>query len=192
MLKDIKKIGKDLHLPITLDQTLEFLVDTIKKNNVKTILEIGSAVGYSAIAMAQCGVKHIDTVEIDAARVKIAKENIKIENLDNIIDVIDADAKDFLAECTKKYDFVYLDGPKGQYINYLDKLIECTKIGGIIFADNVLFKGMVRGNTIVAHGIKAMIKNLRLYLNRIENHPKLQTQIFEIGDGVSVSKKIKE
>lgn len=192
MLKDIKKIGKDLHLPITLDETLEFLIDTIKKNNAKNILEIGSAVGYSAIAMAECGVKHIDTVEIDTERAKTAKENVKIENYDNIINVINADAKNFLDECTNKYDFVYLDGPKGQYVNYLDKLIECTKIGGIIFADNVLFKGMVRGSMPVAHGVKAMIKNLRLYLDKIENHPKLKTEIFEIGDGVSISKKIKE
>lgn len=192
MLKDIKKQGKNLNLPITLDETLEFLVETIKKYKPNSILEIGSAVGYSAIAMAQCGVKHIDTVEIDSQRAKLAKENIKIEDFDNIIKVFNCDAKDYLLTCDKKYDFVYLDGPKGQYANYLDKLIDCIKIGGIIFADNVLFKGMVRGDTPVAHGIKAMIKNLRLYLEKIENHSKLQTVIYEIGDGVSISKKIKE
>ena len=117
---EIRKYGKENKVPITLDDTLSFLLETINENKCKEILEIGTAIGFGCIAMAEnTNCVHIDTLEKDVERHNIANENIKRKGLGNKITTYLCDAKDFLKTCNKKYDFVYLDGPKGQYINYL-------------------------------------------------------------------------
>ena len=118
--EEIRTYGKENKVPITLDDTLCFLIQTINENNSKEILEIGTAIGYGCIAMAEnTNCKHIDTLEIDTERFNIANQNIQSKNLENKISTHLIDAKEFLLNCNKKYDLVYLDGPKGQYINYL-------------------------------------------------------------------------
>ena len=89
----------------------------------------------------------------------------------------------------KKYDFIYLDGPKGQYINYLPYLINILNPKGIIFADNLYFHGMVTGKIPVSRGCRAMIKGLHKYIDEIKSNPKLATQILDIGDGIGISQK---
>ena len=96
---------------------------------------------------------------------------------------------EYLKTCTKKYDFIYLDGPKGQYINYLPYLISILNKGGIIFADNLNFHGMVTGEIEVTRGCRAMIKGLKNYIAEITTNPQLSTQIYtNVGDGVGISK----
>ena len=114
-LDSIKKFGKENNVPISLDDTLSFLLSTIKQNNCKQILEIGTAIGYSAIAMAtNTDCKHIDTVEIDKSRYDIAVANIKQANLQGKITPYLIDAMEFLKSCDEKYDLIYLDGAKNQ------------------------------------------------------------------------------
>ncbi|MBQ8615584.1 MAG: hypothetical protein IJ415_03350, partial [Clostridia bacterium] len=99
------------------------------------------------------------------------------------------DAMEFLKNCKKKYDFVYLDGPKGQYINYLPLITNLLNPNGIIFADNLNFHGMVTGEISVTKGCRAMIKGLKNYINEITTNPIYETTIYkEIGDGVGVTK----
>ena len=187
--KDIKKYGLENKVPITKDDTLSFLLETINRNNSKQLLEIGTAIGYGCIAMAEfTNCEHIDTLEKDEERFNIANENIKSKNLQNKISTHLCDAKDFLINCQKKYDFIYLDGPKGQYINYLPYLVKILNKNGIIFADNLHFHGMVTGEIPVTKGCRAMIKGLKNYITEITTNPMFESEIFNIGDGVGVTK----
>lgn len=188
--KDIRTYGKENKVPITLDDTLSFLIQTINENNSKEILEIGTAIGFGCITMAEnTNCTHIDTLEKDEIRFNIANENIKNKNLQNKISTYLCDAIEYLKTCKKKYDFVYLDGPKGQYINYLPLITKLLNPNGIIFADNLNFHGMVTGEIEVTRGCRAMIKGLRNYITEITTNPMFETQIFKnVGDGVGITK----
>ena len=187
--EEIKKYGIENKVPISLDDTLTFLISTINENNSNKILEIGTAIGYSAIEMAEnsCA-QHIDTLEIDEARFNIANENIKKRGLENKISTHLVDAMDFIKKTKSKYDLIYLDGPKGQYVNYLPYLTKILNPNGIIFADNLFFHGMVTGEIPVSRGVRAMIKGLHKYIDAISNQDKYATTIYKIGDGVGVTK----
>jgi len=186
---DIKEYGLNHNVPISKDDTLCFLLETIEKNNCKDILEIGTAIGYSSITMAtKTNCTHIDTLEIDEERFNIANLNIKNANLINKITTHLVDAKIYLENCQKKYDFVYLDGPKGQYINYLPLIVKLLNPNGIIFADNLFFHGMVTGEIPVSKGCRAMIKGLKNYIKEITTNPIYDSQILEIGDGIGITK----
>ena len=188
--EQLKQYGKNHKVPITLDDTLDFLIKTINKFNSKEILEIGTAIGYGSIAMAtNTNCNHIDTVEIDSSRYEIAMQNIKAHKLDKKIDLFNVDAMQYIKNTDKKYDFIYLDGPKGQYINYLPYLINILNPKGIIFADNLYFHGMVTGKIPVSRGCRAMIKGLHKYIDEIKSNPKLATQILDIGDEIGISQK---
>lgn len=185
----IRQYGKTHNVPITLDDTLCFLLDIINKNKFKQILEIGTAIGYGSIAMAtNTTAEHIDTVEIDKDRFDMANKNIKDCELEEKISTNLSDAMEYLKSCKKKYDFIYLDGPKGQYINYLPYAEKLLNENGIIFADNLYFHGMVTGSYPVSRNCRSMIKGLRNYINEITTNPKYDTVIYDIGDGVGVTK----
>lgn len=188
--KDIKQYGLEFKVPITKDDTLCFLLETINKNECKQILEIGTAIGFGCITMAQnTNCEHIDTLEIDKDRFDIANKNIKSKSLQNKITTHLIDAKEYLANCNKFYDFVYLDGPKGQYINYLPYIVKILKPKGIIFADNLNFHGMVTGEIPVTKGCRAMIKGLKNYIQEITTNPIYESEIYtNIGDGVGITK----
>lgn len=188
--KDIKQYGLENKVPITKDDTLCFLLEMINKNNCKQILEIGTAIGFGCISMAEnSNCEHIDTLEIDKDRFKIANKNIFEKGLHNKITTHLIDAKEYLINCNKKYDFVYLDGPKGQYINYLPYITKLLNQNGIIFADNLNFHGMVTGEIPVTKGCRAMIKGLKNYINEITSNPIYESEIFvQIGDGVGITK----
>lgn len=188
--KEIRKYGQINKVPITMDDTLSFLLETINKNRCLEILEIGTAIGYGCISIAEnTNCTHIDTLEIDLERFNIANKNIKGKGLENKISTHLIDAKEFLTNCNKKYDLVYLDGPKGQYINYLPLITKLLNTNGIIFADNLNFHGMVTGETPVTRGCRAMIKGLKNYINEITTNPIYETKLYkEIGDGVGVTK----
>lgn len=185
----IKQYGVETGVPISKDDTLVFLCKLIDENNAKKILEIGTAIGFGTITISEnTSCEHIDTVEIDESRFKIANENIKKCGLENRISTYLIDAMDYLKKCRKKYDLVYLDGPKNQYINYLPWLMKIVKKGGLIVSDNLYFHGMVLGKIPVTTGCRAMIKSLHKYIGEITTNPRLETLIYEIGDGVGVTK----
>ena len=186
-LKDYAKIN---HVPISFDETMEFIIKTINDNGLKTVLEIGTAIGFGSISMASftC-LEHIDTLEIDREVHLEAVNNINARNLSHKITAHNVDAKEYIASCDKKYDFIYLDGPKGQYINYLPDLLRLLNDKGIIIADNVFFHGMVTGKTLVPSSCRSMIKGLHKFVEEITLNPLLDSIIYNIGDGVAVIKK---
>ncbi|MBR1988636.1 MAG: O-methyltransferase [Clostridia bacterium] len=186
---DIKKYGNENNVPITLDDTLSFICKTINENDSKQILEIGTAIAYGSISMAEnTNCEHIDTLEINEDRYNLAKKNIAEHNLENKITCYLLDAIEYLKNCKKKYDFIYLDGPKGQYINYLPYLVKILNKGGIIVADNLNFHGMVTGEIPVSRGCRSMIKGLKNYIEEITNNPIFETEILNIGDGIGITK----
>ena len=187
---EIRNFGKENKVPITLDDTLSFLIQTINENDSKEILEIGTAIGFGCITMAEnTNCAHIDTLEIDNGRFDIANQNIKNKGLESKISTHLIDASEYLSNCNKKYDLVYLDGPKGQYINYLPMLTKLLSPNGLIFADNLNFHGMVTGEIPVTRGCRAMIKGLKNYIQEITTNPIYETKVYkDIGDGVGVTR----
>ena len=187
---EIRSFGKENKVPITLDDTLSFLIQTINENQCKEILEIGTAIGFGCISIAEnTECNHVDTLEIDEERFNIADVNINNKGLENRISTHLIDAKEYLTNCKKKYDFIYLAGPKGQYINYLPLLVKILNPNGIIFADNLNFHGMVTGEIPVTRGCRAMIKGLKNYIVEVTTNPLYETKLYkEIGDGVGITK----
>ena len=178
---EIKLYGENHNVPISKDDTLDFLIKLINENNVKNVLEIGTAIGFGCITMAEnTNLKHIDTLEVDEERFKLANENIKNHNLQNKISTHLIDAMEFLKTTTNKYDLVYLDGPKGQYINYLPHILNLLNENGIL------------GKIPVTAGCRAMIKGLHKYISEVITNPNLETIIYDLGDGVGVTRLKKQ
>lgn len=189
LLEEIRVYGEENDVPISKADTQKFLLNLIKENNYMSVLEIGTAIGYSTIAFASTNcVSKVDSVEIDENRLLVARENIKKSGLDKKIKLYHMDAKEFLQNNENKYDFIYLDGPKGQYINYLPYLLNMLNKNGTLVADNLFFHGMVTGEIPVTKGCRSMIKGLKNYIQEITTNPNLETKILNIGDGLGVTK----
>lgn len=193
LLKEIREYGEKNDVPISKEDTLNFLLTTIKENKCKQVLEIGTAIGYATIAFAflDC-VKQVESVEKDENRFNLALENIEKSGLKSKITIYNMDAKIFLQNNEKTYDFIYLDGPKGQYINYLPYLLKMLNKNGILVADNLFFHGMVTGEIPVTKGCKSMIKGLKNYIQEITTNPNLETKILNIGDGLGITKLLSQ
>lgn len=185
-LQVIKKEALDDNIPIIMDDTLDVIKNIFKNQKPTSILEIGTAVGYSAICFSEFA-QNIDTIEKDEQRVKQAIENIKKMNLQDRINVICGDAVEILPTINKKYDAVFIDASKGKYPFFLDQALRLTNSGSIIFADNVLYKGYVLGD-YNKHKQRTAVTHLREYLKLIAENPNLETEILEVGDGLAISK----
>lgn len=188
-LTALKIYAKQNNIPITKDDTMQFIVDYINQNKVQTILEIGTAIAYGSINMAMCdSVKHITTLEIDTNNYREALVNIAKHNLLNKIDARLIDAKWYIDECDEKFDLIYLDGPKGQYANYLPRLLQLLNPNGAIIADNIFFHGMATGEIVTPSSCRSMVNGLRNYVDEVTHNPSLETHIYQMGDGVCVTK----
>lgn len=188
-LKKIKQKALDEHIPIIMDDTLEVMEKYLTKLQPKRILEIGTAVGYSAICfsalLAENGI--IDTIERDEERVKEAKINIKKVGVENKINIYEGDAVEILPTLKDKYDVVFIDAAKGKYPFFLKESLRLLQTKGIIFADNILYKGYVMSN-YNKHKQRTAVTNLRKYIKEISENPNLETEILEVGDGLAISK----
>lgn len=185
----IKRKALDDNIPIVMDDTLEIIKKILLKQMPKTILEIGTATGYSAICFSNVldNAVDIDTIELDQQRAKEALENIKNLKLENKINVIIGDAVEELAKINKKYDMVFIDASKGKYPIFLEHAIRLTTKGSIIIADNILYKGYVLGE-YNKHKQRTAVRNLREYIKLVRENINLETEILEVGDGLAISK----
>ena len=191
-LQKIKQKALEEHIPIIMDETLEVIEKYLEENNKpKKILEIGTAVGYSAICFTQIldedGV--IDTIERDAQRVKEARENIKKAEVEDKINIYEGDAVEILPTLDNKYDVVFIDAAKGKYPFFLKEALRMINKNGIIFADNILYKGYVMSD-YNKHKQRTAVRNLREYIKEVSENPNLETEILEVGDGLAISKII--
>lgn len=188
-LEDIKKKAIENHIPIIMDDTLEVIENIMKELKPTAILEIGTAVGYSAICFSKFleDGGFIDTIERDEERIKEAKENIKIIDKDKTINILEGDAVEILPTINKKYDMVFIDAAKGKYPFFLEQALRLLKEDGIIFADNILYKGYVMSD-YNKHKQRTAVTHLREYIKLTTDNPKLDTKILEVGDGLAITK----
>ena len=187
-LKIIKEKALEEHIPIIMDDTLEVIDTYLKEMKPKRILEIGTAVGYSAICfsryLAEDGM--IDTIERDEERIAEAKANIKEMELDNKINIYEGDAVEILPTLKNKYDAVFIDAAKGKYTFFLEQSLRMLDKNGIIFADNILYKGYVLSD-YNKHKQRTAVRNLREYIKQTTENTDLKTQILEVGDGLAIT-----
>ena len=188
-LKKIKVKALEEHIPIIMDDTLEVIDKILKEKKPKAILEIGTAVGYSAMCfseyLAEDGI--IDTIEREHERVEEAKENIKKVGVEEKINILEGDAVEILPTLDKKYDVVFIDAAKGKYPFFLAEAKRMLNENGIIFADNILYKGYVMSD-YNKHKQRTAVRNLREYIKEVTEDENCKTEILEVGDGLAISR----
>jgi len=188
-LEKIKQKALEEHIPIIMDDTLEIVDKILKDLKPRKILEIGTAVGYSAMCFSEylqeCG--RIDTIERDEERVKQAKENIIKVGVENKINIYEGDAVEILPTLNEKYDMIFIDAAKGKYPFFLKEALRMLNDKGIILADNVLYKGYVMSD-YNKHKQRTAVRNLREYIHDVTENPNLETEILEVGDGLAITR----
>ena len=189
-LKKIKKKALENHIPIIMDDSLEIIEKELEKIKPEKILEIGTAVGYSAICFTEflSDNGRIDTIEREHDRVIEARENIKKAEVEDKVNIIEGDAVEVLPTLDNKYNAVFIDASKGKYPFFLKEALRMLADKGIIFADNVLYKGYVMSD-YNKHKQRTAVRNLREFLNEIQQNDELKTEILEVGDGLAIARK---
>lgn len=188
-LEKIKEKAILEHIPIIMDDTLEVIEKELKNNLPKRILEIGAAVGYSAMCFSEFLAEggYIDTIERDEERIKEAKINFKNVGVEDKINLYEGDAVEILPKLDEKYDMVFIDAAKGKYPFFLKEALRMINPNGIIFADNILYKGYVMSD-YNKHKQRTAVRNLREYIKEVSENPDLETEILEVGDGLAISR----
>ena len=190
-LQGIRDLSEVEFLPILSKECEKVLIDLMHKENPKTILEIGTCVGYSSSIMLLNSKATIDTIELDEERQKVAKNVWKAQNLESRVNAYLGDANVILKDVIKdkKYDFVFLDGPKSRYLEHFNVVIDNVNKGGIILADDVLFFGLVKGEEHVAHKHRTIVRHLREFLEDIESRDDVEMELIKEGNGIAIIRK---
>ena len=190
IINEIKKYAEEENVPIMQDEGIEFLTTFIVNNKINNILEVGTAIGYSAIMMALANPNaKIVTIERDENRYKEALKNIKKFGLDDRITLIYKDALEVYLK--EKFDLIFLDGAKGQNINFFEHFENNLNEDGYIITDNINFHGYVEKNEeeIKSRNLRGLVRKIKKYIEYLKTNKKYETQFFNKGDGVSVTKK---
>ena len=190
VIQDMERYAEANNVPIIEKDSIIFIDKYIKLNNVKSVLEIGTAIGYSAILMA-CASKDVEitTVERDEKRYKEALKNIKACDLDKRIEVVFADALD-VNLAGYKYDLIFIDAAKGQNIKFFEKFKNYLNDGGIIITDNVNFHGLVENpEKIESKNVRQLVDKIIEYREWLNDNDEYLTKIYDIGDGLAISFK---
>ncbi len=189
ILSTLEKYARLNHIPVLLDESVRFLADFVKKGQFKNILEIGTAIGYSGSVMLLASKQaNLTTIEINQESFNKATETFNNLGLNQRVNQILGDGFEEIVKLNnleQKFDLIFLDGPKGQYLKYYPVLLNMLCDGGCLLVDNVLFHGMVRSKQDVGHKKRAMVTKLRKFMQEIETREDLQTTIHEIGDGIA-------
>ena len=189
-IREIKKYALDNKIPIMVDEGIDFLTTFIIKNQTTNILEIGSAIGYSAImmALANPNVK-ITTIERDHERYLEAVKNVKKLGLEDRITLIFNDALETTIE--GKFDLVFIDAAKGQNIRFFEKFEPNLTDHGVIITDNIDFHGLVQKDvgSIQSRNLRGLIRKIREYIDYLKNNPKYDVEFLKVGDGIAVARK---
>ncbi len=192
--KEMENYAKENGVPIIHKEVAQFLKVFINSTQKRRILEVGTAIGYSALVFADSfadGDGLIDSIEIREKSYNIAKENIEKYKKEGVsINLYLGDALDVLPEINNKYDIIFLDAGKShydKYFKYVDKFL-CK--GGIIISDNVLYKGMIASDELIIKRKKTIVKNMRNYLDYLVDNTNYETTIIPLGDGLAISVKL--
>lgn len=195
-LNELEAYAKETYVPVIKRPTQNLLRFLLQMRQPEAILEVGTAIGFSALLMAEYGSKNcsITTVEKYEKRIPIAKENFKRAGRERQITLLEGDAADILRELSGKrpqsFDFIFMDAAKGQYLHFLPEVLLLLKQGGLLVSDNVLQDGdIVESRFAVTRRNRTIHSRMRDYLYALTNDEALQTTVLPIGDGVTVSVK---
>lgn len=189
ILLNIKEEALKNHVPIIEDDSLEYISNILKEKRPNKILEIGTAVGYSAINFSKYLVGEnakVLTIEIKEQMYEKAIQNISLMGLQDKIEVINADATKYLKNINEQFDVVFIDAAKGQYLVFLEEAIRLCKIGGIIIADNMLYRGRTLSD-YNEHKHRTATNRLREYLVQMKEDKRLDSTLIKVGDGLAIS-----
>ena len=189
-IEQIKEKALNEHIPIIMDDTLEVVGQVLKELKPNKILEIGTAVGYSAICFSKYLAENgrIDTIEREEDRIAEAKINVKDLKLEQKINIISGDAVEILPTLNEKYDAIFIDAAKGKYPFFLKEAIRMLSDNGIIIADNILYKGYTLSD-YNKHKQRTAVRGLREYLKELEENEDLETELLEVGDGLTITRR---
>ncbi len=188
-ISELEEYAKEYNIPIMMEDGIEFLCDYIKKHNIKRILEIGTAIGYSAIKMASIDKDiKITTIERDKDRYSLALKNISDFKLEEQINVILDDALN--VDLSDKYDLIFIDAAKGQYINFFEKFKTNLNNNGVIISDNLSFHGLVEGDwSTLTRNVRGLVRKIKNYKDFLDENKEFKTDYYDIGDGIGVSRR---
>lgn len=186
---EMEAFAKEYEVPISQPETMKLLEVLIRLGRIQSVLEVGCAIGYSAICMAEAGCERIDTVEISPDAARVARCNFEKAGLKERITLYEGDAKDVLPTLKGEYDMIFMDAAKAQYQEFFPHCMRLLKSGGLLVSDNVLYKGMTATDELVQRRKITIVKRLRNYLSMISSVPELETTVIPIGDGVALSYK---
>ncbi|MDO4289132.1 MAG: O-methyltransferase [Eubacterium sp.] len=187
----LRLIAETNHVPIIFPEVRNYLEMLIVSQNIKSVLEIGTAVGYSAGIFAQAMGEggRVVTIDRDERMLAQARANIEAMGYKDRITILEGDAQEQVAALKGSFDMVFLDGGKGHYIHLLEDCLRLLKPGGLLVSDNVLYKGMIATNELVIRRKITIVKRMRKYLEALTKDDRLITTILPLGDGLSVSYK---
>ena len=192
IIEAIEQEALDTFVPIIRKETQSFLKVLLMMNKPKRILEVGTAVGFSAILMSEYMPQdaHITTIENYEKRIPIARENFKRAGKEDKITLIQGDALEVMKELSGPYDFIFMDAAKGQCIHYMPEVLRLLSKGGVLMSDNVLQDGdIIESRFAVERRNRTIHSRMREYLYELKHHEQLQTSILPLGDGVALSIK---
>lgn len=190
ILKEMEVFAKERKIPIVLPITRDFLINLCREKKPKKILEVGTAIGYSASNMLLACDANITCCEASKPNIVLAKQNFEKLGLTDRVKIVEGDCLKTLGTLVgQKFDIIFLDGPKGFYPEILKLLLPLLDESGTLVADNIGFRGMVSKHLKVTENrFEKTVKALDMFLQELKNNKELDTQIyFEIGDGISVS-----
>lgn len=191
MIEEMEKYAKEYKIPIMVPDGINYMLDYIKKHNVKKVLEIGTAIGYSAIRMAKVSDDiYVTTIERDEVRYNEAIKNIKKCNLEDRIKVLLVDALD--VEINDKFDLIFIDAAKSQYTKFFNKFSPLLNEDGTIITDNLDFHGLRENiDNIQSRNLRQMMRKLNSYIDFLKDNEEFDTVFVNIGDGLGISTRKK-
>ena len=191
-LTELERYAKETNVPVIRPQMQSFLKVLLAMQQPKQILEVGTAIGFSALLMAEYGPAdcHITTIEKYEKRIPLARENFKKAGREDRITLLEGDATEILKELEGPYDLIFMDAAKGQYLHFLPEVLRLLKSGGLLVSDNILQEGdLIESRFAVERRNRTIYKRMREYLYELKHNDELVTSLLPLGDGVAVSTK---
>ena len=191
-LNQIEKEAKETNVPIIRMEMQSFIKVLLAMRRPMSILEVGCAIGFSALLMSEYAPEgcHITTIEKYEKRIPVAKENFRRAGKEEVITLLEGDAAEILPKLSGTYDFIFMDAAKAQYIYFLPETLRLLSSGGILISDNVLQDGdIIQSRFAVTRRNRTIHSRMREYLYQLKHHPLLETAVLPIGDGVALSVK---
>ncbi len=188
IIEEILTQAERFSTPTITDAGINLIIQILELSKAQKVLEIGTAIGYSAIMMALNTEVEITTIEREQNAYELAQVNIAKAKLEKRINLVFADALDY--QTTELFDLIFIDAAKAQYLKFIEKYQNNLKVGGIIICDNLLFHGLVENDSLPeSKNLKKLVKKIRDFNQALVNHPDFSTYIYQIGDGMSISIK---